>query len=233
MREPLEGIAGGERALPGPHAAQPLGHVEIQHERQIGHDAVGGEAVQLGDDRRAGRPARIPGRRRSSRRTGRRGRPGPAASPGRITRWTCSARLAAKRSASVSGRRRGRPRRALGAAARRGACRRARRSATTGTPRSASQARRRSTWVDLPAPSTPSTVIRRPRGPSGCAAAMVPSRYHTRAGASRAGGARPQQRKDEAVELGDLALRELARRTDRLDRQDDRRDPPACAAGPR
>ena len=66
-----------------------------------------------------------------------------------------------------------------------------------------------STWVDLPAPSTPSTVIRRPRGPSGRAAAMVSSRYHTRAGASPAGGVCPQEREDETPELGDLALGEL------------------------
>src|SRR6185503_1772903 len=146
-----------------------------------------------------------------------------------MTRWTCSARLAAKRRASVRG-------------VTRSTSERTRRSdapsgvpsgsavATTDTPRAASQACRPSTWVDLPAPSTPSTVIRRPRGPSERAAAMVASRYHTRAEASRAGGRHPQEREDTAAELGDLALGELPRGADGFERKDRRRIPQGAPA---
>ena len=39
-REPLEGIVRAERAATGPRAAEALGDVEIQHQRELGQDAA-------------------------------------------------------------------------------------------------------------------------------------------------------------------------------------------------
>ena len=42
-------MEGGKGGVPRPHAAQPLGDVEIQDESQIGQDPVGRAAIQQGD----------------------------------------------------------------------------------------------------------------------------------------------------------------------------------------
>ena len=197
-RQPLEGVARGERAAAGAGPAEALGDVEVQHQRQVGHEAVRGQLVQLGDGLERQAPPVAPGRRPSSPRSDRRGRPRPAASAGRMTRWTCSARLAAKSRASVRG-------------VTRSTSARTRRSeapsgvpsgsavATTDTSRAASQARRPSTWwTCLPLDAldgdqaTPGAVGTRGRH-------GVVTLSHAGRGVTRRRAA-PQQREDAAAE---------------------------------
>ena len=209
------------RAPAGARAAEPLDHVEVQHQREVGHEAVRRQPVQLGDDlERDAAPVSLVGDRGVGVAVAEDDRPRSRA--GRMTRRTCSARPWRRGEHSVSGIEAGRPRRAPGG-------RHAPRGepsgsdvATTDTPRPASQAARR---LDLRGLACPLDALDRDQAippASGRARRHVPGRL-THGPAASARGRHAVDREDEPLELADLALGELARRADRLGGQDGRR----------
>ena len=108
---------------------------------------------------------RRPDKRASCRRSGRDSTHWPARSAGRIVLSTWSARAAANSKASACGA----PallvagQQQLADRSRRPRFRQARGSRRTSMPRSASAAASAATWVDLPTPSPPSRLMKRPR----------------------------------------------------------------------